>query len=1013
MKRLALLLAGSLLCVAAVYADGPETGTVSGIVTDSSGSAVPGVTVILEGDRGQAVVLTEADGTYRFGLVRPGSYTLSTQLEGFLPQRFEVAVDAGGKAVVDVKLALGTSEEITVTSEAPMVDKFNVAVGGSVKAETVQEVAPVNRGIYGSINLLPGVANDQESVDLSSSRPSFNGTQWQESAVFIDGVDTTFVRYGATRMFLPNTATTQVNLQTSGSGADYGRFVGGVTNVIVKSGTNRFHGELTGIYQNLEWDANFDPHPELEQNPVRPRAADFFVLSDEERNVDQLNYEIGFGGPIRRDKAWFFVASSEFSTFTRDRTLAGDLIDQSTDSESYIAKLNFQPASQHSLAASWIATPITRLFQLDSFSDQYVPTMHDIGGSLATANWNWSINSSFFLETKIAHHTSSEDKLLNPCLCTDPQEALALKQQDPRFAPTPELAGQPFSPVNNFDAYLDNADGTWHNGWLLDNGFGTNEYPRDQANVGITQFVGANHELKYGIDWQETEWEQDVRRTNFFTGTGFQAHSRFGFAIPTAWLNYNPADVVAEGRGSGTANADNFGYYVRDRFTVGDHWTFNLGLRLEDQTHENDIGRTVIDSADLSPRATAVYDVSGNGRMLFSLSAGRYHTHIPQELINTYLLDRWNGFNAHDRFFYVAALGGYRFPIGGTRPGAMWKLVDQGVLDIDIDPYGRDEVILGWEWQFSNNWATKVRGIAWETFDQIGSVTQLGPDGRLIELTENVADLPQVMRDYGWIDLFVADGRGTVADAERALAAVDDARREYRGIQIELNRRFNNNWSLFSNLTLARTEGNSFGSSAFNNTGDDYGEQLHLLVTELDIAECVRRNAEVRSASAQADCGALAQFIGQPISLVNRFGDANRERPVIFKVYGNKVWELGRHSFTLGGLFNYESGVTWSLSQPGRETAGTGGNTALDSTATLYVEERGRRDIGGHAWTNLSGAWGFPVNSKLRGELRLEVTNVTDRQDLIGVSGNDGRPLQSKRSWSQPRKMRLLASFRF
>ena len=520
-----------------------------------------------------------------------------------------------------------------------------------------------------------------------------------------------------------------------------------------------------------------------------------------------------------------------------------------------------------------------------------------------------------------------------------------------------------------------------------------------------------------------------MRRTNFFTGTFFDAHSNFGFTPrrnpttgaltggPTAWLNYNPADVVAAGKGSGTANAENLGLYVRDRFTLGDHWTFNLGLRLEDQIHKNDIDREVIDSQDFSPRATMVYDVKGNGKMLFNLSAGRYHTHIPQELINTYLLDEWNGFNAHDRLFYVPALGNYVAPIGGVRPGEFWDLVDSGVLtDIDIDPYGRDELILGWEWQFTDNWATKVRGIAWETFNQIGAgLTQLGPNRRLIQITENVKDIPDVMRAYGWVDLFVADGRGTREEAEAALASVEDARREYRAIQVELNRRFRNNWALFTNVTFGNTEGNHFGGSSFNNTDDDYGELLHLQVSQNDVNLCNLRNATTRAADAQVDCAALAQLIGLPFSTTNRDGDANRERPIIFKAYGNKLWEFGQHTFTVGGLLTYESGVTWSATQPGQETAASNaaGNTAQDSTATLYVEQRGIRETGGHAWTNLSTAWGFPLGGRIRGEVRMEVTNVSDRQDLVGVSATDGRPSQSKRSWSQPRKMRLLATFRF
>ena len=89
----------------------------------------------------------------------------------------------------------------------------------------------------------PGVTNDVESSDLSNSRPTVNGAFWQESNVYIDGVDATYsMRGGGTRVILPTSALSEVNLEAGGGGAEYGRNVGSHTNLIIKSGTNEFHG---------------------------------------------------------------------------------------------------------------------------------------------------------------------------------------------------------------------------------------------------------------------------------------------------------------------------------------------------------------------------------------------------------------------------------------------------------------------------------------------------------------------------------------------------------------------------------------------------------------------------------------------------------------------------------------------------------------------------------------------------------------------------------------------------
>ena len=70
----------------------------------------------------------------------------------------------------------------------------------------------------------------------------------------------------------------------------------------------------------------------------------------------------------------------------------------------------------------------------------------------------------------------------------------------------------------------DRDNGSWHNGWLLDNGFGTNEYPRDQLNTALTWFASENHETKFGLDWQEVKWEQDVRHQSVVWRSRVQLH---------------------------------------------------------------------------------------------------------------------------------------------------------------------------------------------------------------------------------------------------------------------------------------------------------------------------------------------------------------------------------------------------------------------------------------------------------------------------------------------------------
>src|SRR6185503_14553278 len=102
--------------------------------------------------------------------------------------------------------------------------------------------------------------------------------------VYIDGVDTTFSRLGGSRVILPTTATTEVSMEAGGAGAEYGRAVGSSTNVIVKSGTNNFHGEVVGLYADQGWYGEYEDHPVLETLEHGSRPADFLRRADVEKD---------------------------------------------------------------------------------------------------------------------------------------------------------------------------------------------------------------------------------------------------------------------------------------------------------------------------------------------------------------------------------------------------------------------------------------------------------------------------------------------------------------------------------------------------------------------------------------------------------------------------------------------------------------------------------------------------------------------------------------------------------
>ncbi len=293
------------------------TGTILGTVTDSTGARVPGATVrAIDTLTGEArSTNANHDGDYMFPALPVGQYRIETEAGGFKKfVRQGIALNVNQNARVDARLEVGqVTEEILVTGEAPQVDTRQVQVGSLVDSRRVTDLPLNGRNVYSLVSMLPGVSgaslSSQPDTGLGS-RINVNGSRSLQSTFLLDGgLNNGVWRSGG--LVSPNPdAVEEFRLITSNYNAEYGRSSGGVINVVTKSGGNGFHGSLYDYLRNDALDAR-----------------SFFQPSVTKLRQNQFGGSLG--GPIRHDKLFFFgsyqgerTRSSQFANNARTPTTA-------------------------------------------------------------------------------------------------------------------------------------------------------------------------------------------------------------------------------------------------------------------------------------------------------------------------------------------------------------------------------------------------------------------------------------------------------------------------------------------------------------------------------------------------------------------------------------------------------------------------------------------------------------------------------------------------------------------
>ncbi len=281
-------------------------GRILGRVADSSGAVLSGVKITAQNDANGTArdTQTNTNGDYVFPEIAVGTYTLTFDLSGFKTDiRKNVTLDISQVITLNMTMQVGTSKEVVeVTSEAPLVDTTSTQLGAVVNDRAVSQLPLNARDTYQFLQLQPGVMStvgSSNSIVYGSDRAgavSVNGGRGRSNNFSVNGGDANDQFVNLPTVQPSPDSIEEFRVLTNTFDAEYGRNSGSVVNVVTKSGTNSFHGNLYEFFRNTK----------LNANPYCLTSIDGIACDKPQFNQNQFGGT--FGGPIRKDKTFFFTS---------------------------------------------------------------------------------------------------------------------------------------------------------------------------------------------------------------------------------------------------------------------------------------------------------------------------------------------------------------------------------------------------------------------------------------------------------------------------------------------------------------------------------------------------------------------------------------------------------------------------------------------------------------------------------------------------------------------------------
>ena len=241
--RMSAIIVAALLVLTGVAFAQETTGTLTGKLVDPQGLAVPGATVTVSGPQGSKSFVSDADGHFQASFLTPGNYDVRAELQGFKTVDVKgVAVRLGQTTDLSLKMEVGgLTETVQVVSSAAVVDTTSTTTGAVLSSDMFERI-PVGRRMTDTLYLAPGVSG----TTVGRANPSMSGASGLDNLYVVDGVNVTNTGYGAVGSYsiifgslgtaTPFDFVKEVQVKTGGYEAEFGQALGGVVNVVTKSG---------------------------------------------------------------------------------------------------------------------------------------------------------------------------------------------------------------------------------------------------------------------------------------------------------------------------------------------------------------------------------------------------------------------------------------------------------------------------------------------------------------------------------------------------------------------------------------------------------------------------------------------------------------------------------------------------------------------------------------------------------------------------------------------------------
>src|SRR5687767_6217796 len=338
MKRRLFVIVLALLSIAGpALAQGQQSGTLSGRLSSSDSLGLPGATVIVSSAALQGVrtTVTDINGIYRLPGLPPGDYTVTFEMSGMSTVERHAAVSLGGAVTMDQVLSLAPVSEVVVVHGARPAPVSSPAGAFNLRADQFTPM-PTGRTPFALAEVAPGLTDNTPN----NNQVTVSGAFAYDNVFLMDGVDINDNVLGQPNNLFIEDAIQEQQVLTSGVSAEYGRFSGGVVNVVTKSGGNLFSGALRSNFTNPAWTVE-TPY---EKSAGISRASTF-----------SPSYEATAGGPLLRDRVWFF-GGSRIERTTTQGTFAQTRLPYTSrnDNTRYEAKVTGTIASGHTLQGTII-----------------------------------------------------------------------------------------------------------------------------------------------------------------------------------------------------------------------------------------------------------------------------------------------------------------------------------------------------------------------------------------------------------------------------------------------------------------------------------------------------------------------------------------------------------------------------------------------------------------------------------------------------------------------------------